>query len=246
MPPEFVLESPIVVEEMNTLLLGERPVIILVGFAPQQLVAKSTTTWGYTDADGQFVAAGVGILDHEGGVITGAIPGFSGPEEVVAKVSVDYVNPALQDDEVVIEIPVEAFGAHAVVDLTSGVVSNRILLRVEGAVTTDDYLVFSWSVRTESGAQRQGGAEWFLWPALVKAKRSVVVREMAVPHMKTMPDTNQEMDNAVLWTLSGVIAGTKMMESGTLAIEQDAMLIRIDANQEVWIDGVQHAAADQE
>ena len=246
MPPEFVLDTPILVEEMNTVLPGERPVIILVGFAPQELVVKSTTPWGYTDADGQFIAAGIGILGHAGGVITGVIPGHAGAEKVVAKVAVDYVNPALQDDELVIEIPVEVFGAHAIVDLTSGVVSNRILLRVEGTVTTDDYLVFAWSVSTESGTQRQGGAEWFLWPTLVRAKNAVVVRELAVPHMKTMPAMNQERDNAVLWTLSGVIAGTEVMESGTLVIEQDAMLIRLDAHQTVWVDGVQLAAVDQE
>ena len=64
--------------------------------------------------------------------------------------------------------------------------------------------------------------------------------------MKTMPAMNQERDNAVLWTLSGVIAGTEVMESGTLVIEQDAMLIRLDAHQTVWVDGVQLAAVDQE
>ncbi|MEZ4733755.1 MAG: hypothetical protein R3E79_42200 [Caldilineaceae bacterium] len=240
MPPKHTLDHPIPQEQVNRSLPGERPVVIQIGVAPPDFVARSTTTWGYTDSNDQFVAAGVGVLDYKGGVILGELSSTVDPKEVIVKVSVDYVNPALKDEDRVYNVPVEVNGAHLAVDLTSGMLTNTVLFKLDSGVTTEDFLVFAWNCRGEKIVEQQSGADWFFWPTLIKAKRTVLVRSLAVPRMERIRGID------VHWTLSGVLMGRRLMVNGILPSDRDAMLIHIDSNQDVWVDGVKQNSVNEE
>lgn len=232
MPAHYRPENAIVQDPINMSLADARAVLIQISSAPYDWVARSTVTWGYNDSAGEFVSAGMGVLDHNGGVIFGEVPGNATANNVVVKVAVDYVNPVLQDEVREYRVPVETFGAHLLVDPTSGILRNRVSLKVEGDLTSEDYLVFAWVYGGNEGIQRQSGAEWLFWPSLIKARDGYLTLDFGVPVI------DRKWDSKIDWTLTGTLNGKTLMANGSIPSDRFATIMRIDVKHQTWIDGV--------
>jgi hypothetical protein len=230
-PSEYKTPEPVKELQVNNQLAGERPVIIQVGFAPPNLIVRSSVSWGYLDKDGNFVSSGIGVLDHKGGVVTGVISSVASPKEILVKVIADYLNPSVQDEEKVYTVPVEVNGAHLLIDLTSNKTNNSIILKMDCELTTEDYLVLSWNKPSSGYTKQQQGVDWLFWPTLIKSKKGLIVRNISIPRIEGNEDSKID------WILSGILSKKKIVVNGSVPTVNHTMMLRIDVDKNVWVDG---------
>lgn len=115
---------------IQTEIPGQRPVVIGVSCASQEMISQSTISWGYIGSDGKFKVGGKGSFAHDGGVISGGITRDFSPEVIEISLSVDYANPDIHDVKRTFIEPVRASGVNRIVDVTSIAINTKILLAV--------------------------------------------------------------------------------------------------------------------
>jgi len=219
---------PVLESQPSKLEPGERPVTIVVPIASKELVARSVVVWGVRNSSGDFVEGGRKVFTYEGGVADGRIPVGTSPDEIEIQVKIDYVQNEYRDLEYTFRPTVSDAGINTLVQTTSNVVRQQLILRTLGSVRPNDYLIAEFrSIPLNADSEfAQSASKLYRSEQLTHAINSIIVTSVEIP---VHPDDK----NRIAWTIYGRLAGKKVSKS--FEVENRAAF-EVFANQQGQLD----------
>ncbi len=224
-PPPQAVEK-ILVGGQPPLTPGSKAVKVVVSVGVPEVVARSSVSWGYHDAEGRFNLGGTQDFDYRGGTLFGEIPADFSPQTIEIKAVIDYTNPEVGDVAYKLNELVTDAGVLVLLNTTANKCHTFITLLADKKLKLrkENELVLAWRYASADPGQppvRHEGAIHLSYSDLKALRGGALQKQFDLP-------VRSQDDGRLVWTLEGRVGKDAVNVRGSFTPATPRLEIKLE------------------